>query len=263
MTGLGRQQRLAALRSVRADVLSFCSDIEPEEWGLPSMAPGWTIHDVIAHLGAGCHSLFSLDVLRLIRSDAIERTNDDFVADRRAWTPERTLAEYETWSHRLVGLAAVVVGGPLRRVPMPLAELGFFPANVMIPGALVFDAHTHLRFDIAPVLNRDPTPTDEAQMAVSLEWMMAVLGNQIRSGHFAGLDAPITLELLGAGGGTWTLGPHGIRAGADEHVAATVTGDVSKFPGWGTQRTPWRDEDLEVSGDVDVVAAILDQLNVV
>jgi hypothetical protein len=46
------------------------------KWRTPSAAPGWRVQDVVAHLGSGCHSLFTPVSLKLLRSRDIERTND-------------------------------------------------------------------------------------------------------------------------------------------------------------------------------------------
>lgn len=255
--------RLTALKLLRDEVLSFCAGLNQDQWRTASLAPGWTIQDVVAHLGSSCHALFTPTALTILRSDEIERTNDRFVSDRRGWAPERTLHEYGTWSRRLTTLVRILALAPIQRLPVRMAELGKFPAGVLIPGAFVFDHHTHLRFDMAPALHTDLGDPEPQQLAVVLEWMTAVLNNQVRSGGLVGLAAPLNLVLHGPGGGTWTLAKNGVTRGATEHAVATVTGQSTEFPEWGTRRAPWTKRDVEVQGDLGYAAAILDQVNVI
>ena len=77
----------------------------------------------------------------------------------------------------------------------------------------------------APALGRPAPRTDELRIAVVLEWMIAVLGNQLRAVHIAGAAA--------------------------------------EFPDWGTARSSWREWDVKIDGDVDLGAAMLDSLKLV
>ncbi|WP_299565722.1 hypothetical protein [uncultured Mycolicibacterium sp.] len=45
----------------------------------------------------------------------------------------------------------------------------------------MFDHHTHLHHDIAPVLGKPAPATDPADMAVVVDWMLAVWANQLRA----------------------------------------------------------------------------------
>ena len=96
-------------------------------------------------MGSACHSMFTLASLKILRSTNVERTNDAFVDARRAWTPTRTLAEYELWSRVLIIAAGTISRTPLAGLNVPLAELGKFPAGLLLAGAMTFDQHTHLR----------------------------------------------------------------------------------------------------------------------
>jgi len=120
------------------------------------------VKDVVAHIGSGCHALFTPASLALLRSRNIEETNDSMVAARREWTPRQVLAEFERWSGRVAALSGIVGQTPLSRVRVRLAELGRFRLGLLLTGAMVFDQHTHLRFDIAPALERSAPPTPMA-----------------------------------------------------------------------------------------------------
>lgn len=100
--------------------------------------------------------------MKIFRSRQIERTNDDLVDERRSWTPAQTLAEYERWSGRGMRVLGLVSRTPLAGLRVPIGELGRFPIAQMV-GAMVFDTHCHLRYDIAPVLGRQAPATDDKQ----------------------------------------------------------------------------------------------------
>jgi len=255
--------RRAAFNAERADLLAFCEALEPAEWRMNSLAPGWRIQDVVAHMGTGCHSVFSPGLSRLMRNTAIERANDAMVDTRRDWSSADVLAEYRRWS----AVFGTVMGGvgrsPLGGVQAPLAELGKFPVRLLL-SALVFDHHTHLRHDMAPALGRPGPGSDANRMTVVLEWMMAVLSNQLHAQPLSFLDRPLSMTLTGPGGGTWKVAPDGsVTAGGAGSLAAQVTAVALEFPQWGTQRASWRDRDVAITGDTDYAEAFLDAVNIV
>ena len=51
--------RGAAFKAERAAMLAFCATLAPADWRMNSRAEGWSIQDVVAHLAAGCHAVFS------------------------------------------------------------------------------------------------------------------------------------------------------------------------------------------------------------
>ena len=256
--------RTAALSAGRAEMLAFCRDLDESEWQTPSAAWGWRVHDVIAHLGSGCHALFTPAALKLLRSRDIERANDTLVDARRSWTSSQVLTELQRWSARAVRLSSFAESLPLGRVRMPLAELGRFPVPLLLGGALVFDLHTHLRYDMAPVLDRPVPGTDANRMAVVVEWMLAVLGNQLAGSSYSWLDGAVSLSLTGPGGGTWVLDRGGVRTGEGAGAtAAAISSPADQFPEWATTRVPWRDRDIRITGDEVYGEKFLDTVNVI
>jgi uncharacterized protein (TIGR03083 family) len=258
--------RVGALRQERDELLAFCRDLDGAAWEAPSKADGWCVQDVVAHMGSAYHALCGPAALKLLRSNDIERTNDVFVDERRGWSPVGTLAEYERWSGRVIGLLGLICRTPLARVPTPVAELGSFPAG-LLPGAMVFDHHTHLRHDIAPALSRPVPASDPDRMAVVLEWMLAVLGNQLRAQRPAPVDRPVAITLEGPGGGSWLVRPDAAitpESGSGTSEAAVhISGLALEFPEWGTKRADWRDRDVTLRGDVEYGTVFLDAVNVV
>ncbi|MEV6391473.1 maleylpyruvate isomerase family mycothiol-dependent enzyme [Nocardia xishanensis] len=255
--------RASALRGEREALLQFCDDLDESDWQVPSRAIGWRVQDVVAHLGSGCKAAFTPALLTILRSSDIERTNDVFVDARRTWRFEKTLSEYVRWSRRVIALAGAIERTPAARLRLPLAELGRFPVGQLLAGAMVFDHHTHLRYDLAPALNRPAPPTDAPRMAIVLEWMFAILGNQLASARPSWLSHPLDIVLEGPGGGTWSIHPEPESAATAACTAATVTALACDFPDWGTRRSDWRRHDVRITGDESYACRFLDELNVV
>lgn len=255
--------RRAAFRAQRADVLEFCESLAPADWRMNSRAPGWSVADVVAHMGSGCHAMFSRQAAKIMRADDIERANDELVAARRDRPPAEVLAEFRRWSRVFGSVVPAAVRTPLGRLQMRLAELGRFPAR-LLPSALVFDHHTHLCHDMAPALGRPAPGTDANRMAAVLEWMTAVLSNQLITAHPAWLDRPLALTLAGPGGGSWRIDTSGaVTPGRTEPAAAHITAAALEFPEWGTKRADWRDREVTVAGDVDYGTSFLDSVDIV
>jgi uncharacterized protein (TIGR03083 family) len=254
---------VGALRRERLELLRLCHDLADAEWQTQSAAAGWRVQDVVAHMGSAYRALFGPAALELMRSNDIERSNDVLVDRRRNWPPSRVLAEYEGWSQVMLRLMGPVSRTPLARAPMRLAELGRFRVGQLLC-AIVFDTHTHLRHDIAPALGRSVPATDANRMAVVLEWMMAVLSNQLRAARPEWLDRPVSITLSGPGGGCWVVrADRGIQFGSPADTAAQIDAVALEFPEWGTQRASWRDREVTVGGDADYGARFLDAVNVV
>lgn len=263
MDDISRPDRVAALRRERADVIGFCRELDDDQWQTPSKAAGWRVQDVVAHMGSACHSIFTPASLKVLRTNDIERTNDALVDARRDWTPAQTLAEYERWSRTLITAARLSLSTPLAGLRMPLGELGKFPARLLLAGAMTFDQHTHLRHDIAAALGLPAPDIYATRMTVILEWMFAVLSNQLRAARPAWLDRSIGITLRGPGGGSWVVDANRAMPGQITDVAAAIVGVAVEFPEWGTRRADWRTRDVTISGDEDYGARFLDIVNIV
>jgi uncharacterized protein (TIGR03083 family) len=256
--------RVAALRRQSEEIVDYCRELTDEQWRTPSRAEGWRVQDVVAHLASAVHVVFTPGAVSLLTSSDVERANDGLVEERRDWEPSRVLAEFETWSGRLAKVASVVARTPVAKVPMPLAELGMFPASVLLTGAFVFDQHTHLHHDIAPALDKLAPASDEPRMEVALEWMFAVFGNQLRKRRPDWVGKTVSISLSGPGGGIWRIGPDGrVTANATAGSVTQISGTTQGFPAWGTGRVPWRESDVKITGDTELGAAVLDWMNIV
>lgn len=256
--------RVRAVRDERAGVLAFCESLAPADWRMNSRAQGWSIHDVVAHMGAGAHAMFGPAAVKLMRGKDIERLNDEMVDIRRARSPEQVLSEYRRWTGAFANLMGPIAGTPVGGVRLPLAELGRFPLRLFI-SALAFDTYTHLHHDMAPALGRTLPDPDANRVAVALEWMMAVLSNQLRlGGRPVWLDRPVLITLSGPGGGRWLVGTGGsVLATTVESGAARIHAQAVQFPEWGTKRAGWRDRDVSLDGDADYGAKFLDWMRII
>lgn len=260
MSGLDRG---GAFKAERAQVLAFCESLSPSDWRTKSCAEGWTVQDVVAHMGAGAHAMFGPAAAKLMRGKDIEKLNDEMVGVRRSRSPEQVLDEYRRWTGVFAGVIPPVTATPLGGVRLPLSELGKFPLRLFL-SALAFDTYTHLRFDMAPALGREVGVADANRMAVTLEWMMAVLNNQLCAARPPWLDRPVSISLTGPGGGLWLVDPSGTVTPSNRvSGAAVITGSALEFPEWGTRRVGWRDRDVDITGDGDYGAKFLDEMNII
>jgi uncharacterized protein (TIGR03083 family) len=258
--------RVAALRAERNAVMDFCRDLSPTEWEAPSRCEGWTVHDVVAHMGAAYHGTFGWWVIKLMLSKDVEAGNDRDAAARRSWPPEKVLGEYERWSRRFLRIAGLLQTRPAAAMPIRLAEVGTYPAR-LLASALTFDHHLHLRYDLATALDRPVPAAQPGVLSVVLEWMWAgVPGMSVET--LAWLDRSVTVTLLGPEGGTWSVvaasgGRVAVKPGPVDDVAATVTADAEHFPIWATRRQSWRDSSVKVEGDEEFGAHFLDTLRII
>ena len=258
--------RVAALKAERNAVVSFLHQLDDDEWSRPSACEGWTIKDVVAHLGAASHGFFTPWVVGLMLDGDVEAHNDRDAEKRRGWEPERVLREYERWSRR-AGVAHAALQKPgLRSLPIRLAEVGTYPAH-QLTSAIVFDTGLHLRHDMATALGRTAGPSDDNRLGCTLEWMFAGL-SPMTGDALAWLERPVEVNLVGSAGGTWTVAPGksgrvAVTAGTTDDPIAAIEGDAASFPVWGTRRQPWREVDVSLKGDEDVAARFLDTMRII
>ena len=89
------------------------------------------------------------------------------VAERRAWTVEEVLAEFETYSGQVADLAATLQEPPMSETLLPMGDLGTHPMAIM-PSTFLFDNYCHLRNDILKPngpIDRPEPPRDEHAVA--------------------------------------------------------------------------------------------------
>ncbi len=264
MSALG----VEGLRAERDAILEIGKSLSADEWNAPSDCDGWAVRDVVAHMASVLHGVVDPSVMPDL-SGGTEQAMELPVADRRSWSIDEVLAEYETYSGQIADLSATLQDPPMSDTLLPMGDLGTHPMS-MTPGIFLFDGYCHLRNDILKPngpIDRPEPPRDEKRLRPTLEWMVAGLPWMCAS-QLAFVDRPIVLEVTGVGGGTWTIGPGGddgrvlVSEGATGDAAATVTTDSHDFVIWGTKRRPWRDL-AQVSGDTGYAERVLDGIKII
>ncbi|ROO87837.1 uncharacterized protein (TIGR03083 family) [Actinocorallia herbida] len=260
----GRSVRKAALDVTRNNLIEYCRALDADQWLQPSKAEGWSVKDVVAHLGGSCRVIFSPGSAAMMTTDDIEDWNEKAVAQRREWPSWKVLDEFETWSRRAITLGNAVSLTPMAHARVPVGEIGTYPVGHLMAGAPVFDQFTHLHHDIAPAVGQTAPRPSTDQLEVAVAWMVAVLANQLRKAPMAWVGGPVNLELTGPGGAAMHITSGGLlKAGASWAHAATITAGAESFVSWGTKRTAWKDGKVELGGDESLAARVLDGINVV
>ena len=81
----------AERRALAADL----ADLTPEQWRTPSLCPGWSVHDVLAHMVATAKETPPGFLAGMIRSGfRISRFTEKRIAEERAGGPAATLAAF-------------------------------------------------------------------------------------------------------------------------------------------------------------------------
>jgi uncharacterized protein (TIGR03083 family) len=254
-------------RAERDAILTVAKSLTEDEWNLPSDCRGWAVRDVFGHMACTLHGVIDPAFL----SDTSSGTEDAMeppVAERRTWPIEQLVAEYETYSAQAAEAFASVQSPGIAETPLPMGELGTHTMSIL-PSTFLFDAYCHLRHDVlAPTgpIDRPQPPRDEQRLRPTLEWMLAGLPWMCAAALDSIVERPLTLELSGPGGGTWTIAPGpervSVTEGAAEGAAATVRSTSHDFVVWGTKRRPWQDF-VEIGGDETYAAAVLDAVKVI
>ena len=236
-------EALDAVRADRAALLEIGGNLTAADWQAPSGCEGWTVQDVVAHLGA----LFwvVVDPARLPSTDGMptEQAQEVLVRSRRELTAEAVLADYAEVSatalERLAELAALDFS-------IPLGDLGTYPAAVL-PAAFSFDHYTHIRADLfrpRGPLAGPPPPADELRLVPALDWVEAALPQQ----NPAAVDAgAYELQVTGPAARIITFGTG--------QSMATVSSDADAFIRWVTQRATWEELGVQATGDEPALSA--------
>ena len=258
--------RMAALTSERQLAVDLLATLSDAEWEKPSLASGWSVKDVVSHMGSAAHGFFTPWVIGLLATGDLEKHNDRDADKRRDWAPAKVNKEFVNWTRR-AGVAHAALQKPgLRSLPIRLGEVGTYPAH-LLTSAITFDTGLHLRHDICAALGREVAPRDANTQAVSTEWMLA--GLPAMSGDaLSWVDRPFELNLVGAGGGTWAITPGkkgrvSVTQGHASDPVARIEGDAATFPVWGTRRQDWREADISIKGDDEVGARLLDEMKII
>ena len=188
--------------------LALVRDLDEPDWSKPTDCTGWTVHDVVAHVLGQCEGATSLRAFfrrhrvghrrypERSRLDAMTRQQVD---DLGRHSPAVLINRLATFGPKALRV--------IRRMPSFVRRIDitrFFPEDPVpdpTPGYLfdviaARDTWMH-RVDIAVATGRTLVhgPHDRD-----------IVAQVVRELHAAWTGPPVTLELTGPAGGTWTIG---------------------------------------------------------
>lgn len=230
---------IAALNADRAALLAICANFSGSDWQEPSGCPGWSVQDVVAHMGALYWMVVDPAALRSVAELPTEQAQEALVRHRRSMTAGQVLADYESVSEAALGALAGLIGQDFE---IALGDVGTYPAAV-VPTAFCFDHYVHIRLDLFPPrgpLRTLPPPSDELRLAPALDWIAAALPQQ-NAALIASLPGSADLVVTGAASRTITVGTG--------ESLGQISSDSTEFIRWVTQRATWPQADVQVIGD--------------
>ena len=237
---------IEALRADREALLEIGEGLSDDQWGSPSGCPGWSVQDLVAHMGA----LFTVVVDPSSLPDAgdapTEKTQEIYVAARRSWSPAQILDDYRSVSPEAIDRLAELT---TQTFELPLGDLGTYPASALA-NAFAFDHYTHIRADLfaprGPLTGPVP-PSDELRVTPALEWVTTVLTQQ-NADAIASLDGAVECELTGPAARRLTIG--------DGPATAQIRSGSAAFVRWITQRGDWDELGVVATGDPASLATV-------
>jgi uncharacterized protein (TIGR03083 family) len=235
-----------ALQSDRDVLLAICKGIDLPVFSAPSGCGGWSVKDLVAHMGALFQLAVDASALPDAEGLATERAQDLFVESRRSWTPEETVADYERVSAEALERLAGLVG---QEFELDLGDLGTYPAELLV-NAFATDHYLHIRADLhAPrgPLTTAPPPSDEFHLGPVLDWFEAAIPQQ-NPKLMDGLRGAVEVQLEGTGARTFVIGR--------TEPITRLTCEASAFVWAMTQRATWENAGVEADGDLDQIALL-------
>jgi uncharacterized protein (TIGR03083 family) len=236
---------LDALAADRDELLRICGTLPDTAWRAPTGCAGWTVQDLVAHLGGLFWLVVDPTTLPSVEGLPTETAQEVIVEARRAWSVTQVLDDYASVSatglDRLRSLAAV-------DVEVALGDLGTYPASAL-PKAYAFDHFTHIRADLfAPSgpLDGPPPAADADRADAAIDWIDLAVSQQ----NPDAIDAlPGSVELVVEDLSRVVM----IGSGP---VVATVRADAFSFVLWVTQRARWDERDAVATGDPSALAIV-------
>ena len=213
---------------------SVLERMTPEQWELPTHAPGWAARDQVAHLARfdEAAALAMRDAAEF-RSAARKPGNSeaDYLAKGRAMTAAELLSWWQTASSALVTAARGV--DPSTRMPWYGPDM----SGVSFVTARLMETWSH-GLDVVDVVGIERPDTDRLRH-------VAFIGVRARPFSYSnrGMELPripVRVSLTSPGGATWEMGED-----SDENV---VSGTATDFCRVVTQRRHIADTRLEVTG---------------
>jgi uncharacterized protein (TIGR03083 family) len=235
-----------ALRADRDAVLGICAGLDDATWKAESGCAGWSVQDVIAHMGALYWLVVDPSVLPVTDGLGTEAAQDAIVEHRRSWSADRVVDDYADVSAKALDALDGLVAQDFE---LPLGDLGTYHASQLaLPYA--FDHFTHVRADLFPPrgpLTTAPPPVDERRAGPALDWVAAALPQQ-NPDAVASLAGTVEIRVTGPG-------ERAIPVGSGPALGE-ITSDALTCIRWITGRGAWDELDVVASGDDDALATV-------
>lgn len=238
MSGPGFTELLQDLAEESAAVESLVASLEASDWGLPTPAAGWSIHDQVSHL-----AFFDEQAVLAVSSPSRFREGAQALIAGGMDFPDRIAEQYRSmpvpdllaWFRSARAELLRVFGGldGTTRVPWFGPDMSLMSSAT----ARLMETWAH-GLDIAETIGAQVAPSPRLRH-------IAHLGVRTFGFSFSLRDRPIPteevrVELEAPGGGTWAWGPLG--------VPNVVRGTAYDFCLVVTQRRHYLDTALDVRG---------------
>jgi uncharacterized protein (TIGR03083 family) len=230
---------IEALHAEREVVLGICAGLSEADWNASSGCPGWSVQDVISHLGAGYWMVADPSTRPGTDGLPFERVQDVLIEARRHLSADETVADYADISTKAIEILAGLLGNDSE---VALGDLGTYPAGIL-PTAFCFDHYAHTRLDLFPPrgpLAGEPPPAGALTFGAALDWVQAALPQQ-NGAVLAELTGPVAVIVTGPGARAIQIGPPG-------EPVARITSGAGPFLRWVSQRASLEEAGAEVSG---------------
>ncbi len=230
---------IEALHAEREVVLGICAGLSEADWNASSGCPGWSVQDVISHLGAGYWMVADPSTRPGTDGLPFERVQDVLIEARRHLSADETVADYADISTKAIEILAGLLGNDSE---VALGDLGTYPAGIL-PTAFCFDHYAHTRLDLFPPrgpLAGEPPSAGALTFGPALDWVEAALPQQ-NGAVLAELTGPVAVIVTGPGARAIQIGPPG-------EPVARITSGAGPFLRWVSQRASLEEAGAEVSG---------------
>lgn len=107
---------IEALQADREALLDICATLGDSEWKADSGCPGWSVQDVVAHMGALFWMLVDPSTLPAASDRPTEQANEVYVEARRTWSAQQMVEDYRTASSDAIGQTGRVADAGLPAV---------------------------------------------------------------------------------------------------------------------------------------------------
>src|ERR1700758_1271775 len=170
---------IAGMRSAAGDLADIGRGLDDTAWQTPSAAAGWSVRDVISHVGCLLELLQAAVRGEAMPDSRIEPLNDAMVAERRSWDNTRILENVQKQLEEAIAMFIPLQDAPMASVEAPMLDLGTYPLHA-IADMFTFDMTTHMRYDIlAPrgPITRELPPLDDVRLTPAMSWLLGGIPN--------------------------------------------------------------------------------------